>query len=156
MKKWLWFLIPAVLLLGRVEHTGTDISRLDPVELVRVSVRENVVTIETDTGAMGTGADLGEAVTELHAASPKSVFLDTAQYLLVTGEGEAYLPQLYDLLRPACYVCVGQGDMDLKEVADYLDTHSPENRLLDCRAEARQLQILYYKEGRGHLVQGTD
>lgn len=155
MKKWLWLLLPAVLLLGRVEHTGTDISGLDPVELVRVTVSDGV-TIETDTGAVGVGSDLEEAVADLHASSPKTVFLDTAQYLLLSGGAEDLLPQLYELLRPACRVCIGQGEMDLTEAAAYLNTHSPKTRLLDWGAGEYRLQTLYYKEGRGRLVSGTD
>lgn len=154
MKKWIWLLFPAVLLLGRVEHSGTDISRLDPVEVIRVTV-EDGVTIETDTGAVGIGSDLENAVADLHASSPKTVFLDTAQYLILSGDWERYLPALTDLLRPACRVCVGQGEMDLSEAAAYLDTHSSETRLIDCRAGEYRLMTFYYKEGRGRLVQGT-
>lgn len=155
MKKWIWLLVPAALLLGRAEHTGTDISRLDPVQVVRVSVSDGV-TVETDTGAVGIGSDLEEAIADLHASTSKTVFLDTAQYLLLSGSAERYLPELSMLLRPASQVCLAEGEMDLKAAAEYLGAHSPENRLLDCMAGEYRLKKLYYKEGRGQLVPGTD
>lgn len=156
MKKWIWLLIPLLLLLGRMEHTGLDIRRLDPVKLIRVTAEENSVRIETDTGTVGIGMDIADAVADLRASSPKTVFLDTAQYLLLSGEAVEYLPRLSDLLRPICQVCLAQGELDLAEAASYLDNHSPECRLLDCRAGGYKLQTFYYIEGRGQLVPGTD
>lgn len=154
MKKWVWLIgLGALLLLSRVEHTGVEISRLEPVELVRLTVEENIVSIETDTGGRGYGQDLDSAIENLHASSSAMVFLDTAEYLLLNDEAQRYLPQLYEVLRPACQVCVANGDLDLTEAAEFLETHSPKIKLLQCRAGERSLPTLYIQDGRGQLVQ---
>ena len=156
MKKTLYLLAAAaVLLLTRVEHTGTDISDLEPVALVSVTMEENTVRIATDTGAEGTGGNLSEAVGNLHATAPATVFLDTAQYLLLNEETIPLLPQLYDLLRPGTRVCILSGKAALEEAAVFLKAHPPETTLLHCRAGQNQLPILYYNEGRGRLEQGN-
>lgn len=144
MKKWLLLLLLTVV-LARVEHTGTDISDLEPVELVRVTTADTV-RIETDTGAAGQGNTLQEAVADLHATASGTVFLDTAQYLLL--DKEAYLPELYDLLRPACRVALARGDMDLTEAARYLEAHTPGDTLLTAKADETQLSTLICREGR--------
>lgn len=148
MKKWIPLLLLAIV-LARVEHTGTDISDLEPVELVRVTTGDAVL-IQTDTGASGEGATLGEAVRDLHAAAPGAVFLDTAQYLLL--DDEAHLPALYHILRPACEVMLWQGDMDLTEAAGYLSTHSLKTTLLDTKAQWSALPTLICREGRFCVV----
>lgn len=154
MKKWIWALAAAaVLLLPRMEHTGTDISRLEPVELVWVSMDESGVEIKTDTDAAGYGKNLASAVEDLHATASAVVFLETAEYLLLSGSAEELLPELYQLLRPACRVCLTDGETDLEGAAAYLRAHPPEGKLLDCRAGQVQLQTLYYQEGRGSLAQ---
>lgn len=144
MKKWIPLLLLAVV-LARVEHTGTDISDLEPVELVRVTTL-GTVRIETDTGAMGEGPTLAEAVEDLYATASGTVFLDTARYLLL--DDEAYLPGFCEILRPACNVLLCRGDMDLSEAAQYLGVHSPDTRLLDTKAEAPALSTLICREGR--------
>lgn len=154
MKKWIWAMVAAaVLLLPRMEHTGTDISRLEPVELVWVSMDEKGVQVKTDTGAAGYGKELESAVENLHAAASAEVFLDTAEYLLLDGQAEELLPDLCQLLRPACKVSRVDGEPDLEGAAEYLQVHPPEVKLLDCRAGQVQLQTLYYQEGRGSLAQ---
>lgn len=156
MKKWIWVLgFAGLLIVSRLEHTGTDISDLEPVELVFVSAGESGIRIETDTGAKGSGKDVEEAIAELHAAAPAAVFLDTAQYLVLAGEAEDCLTQLYGLLRPACYVCLGDDGMDLEEAAKYLNAHPPEVKLLQCRAGNAALPKLTLEEGRGQLESGN-
>lgn len=157
MKKLLWLLVViSIFLLGRVEHTGVEIRRLEPVEVVRVLENEDGISIMTDTGAMGVGKDLSAAVENLQASSAATVFLDTAEYLLLSDQTREYLPQLWELLRPACQVCIAEGEVDLTEAGGFLKTHPPEVNLLQCRADSVELPQLYYQEGRGQLVRGND
>lgn len=157
MKRWFWLLAFAGLLfLGRLEHAGTEISDLEPVELVLVYAGESGVRIETDTAAKGSGKDVAQALEDLHAATPATVFLDTAQYLVLAGQAEQCLPQLYGLLRPACYVCLGEEGMDLEQAAAYLRVHPPQVKLLACRAGCADLEKLTVNEGRGQLESGND
>lgn len=151
MKKRGIFLLLAALALLRLEHTGTEVSELEPVALVRITASSGSISIRTDTGAYGSGSDLEEAVTDLHRSSPARIFLDTAEYLIINEEGRQLLPELWDLLRPACKVCFGSGRLDLEQAREYLSVHPPENTLLDCLAEKREMQILTIRDGRGRL-----
>lgn len=154
MKKWIWIAgLAALLLLSRVEHTGVDIDLLEPVRLVCVSAQEDGICVETDTGAMGYGQDLESAIANLHASSSASVFLDTAEFLVLSGKTEELLPQLYGILRPACQVCVTNGQPDLAQVVEFLNAHPPQVKLLQCRAGTAKLPALYFQKGRGQIVQ---
>lgn len=147
-----WVLLLAALILSRVEHTGTQVDRLEPVEILMVTVQDGEVCILTDTGAHGVGPDLGRAVENLHASASAAVFLDTAQYLIVDEGGQMLLEQLYPMLRPACQVCRVQTDVDLTEAAAFLRAHPPQTRLIDWIAMRAELPTLYHREGRGQLV----
>lgn len=153
MKKWMWLFLAAGILLSRVEHTGTAIDLLEPAQVVRITVEDEETSIETDTGAKGIGKDLTAAVENLHSSSPTVVFLETAEYLIVNERAVEELPEVYELLRPSCQMCVSDGELDLKEAGSFLKTHSSGVTLLQYRAEPVQLPKLYCQEGRGQLVQ---
>lgn len=154
MKKWLWIVSAAALVLVlRMEHTGVEIDRLEPVELVRVTVEDDAVSIETDTGAQGYGNDLDAAVGNLHGSSSGEVFLDTAEYLIIDENAMELLPKLCQILRPYCRVCIAGGEIELAEAAEYLKGHPPAADLLHYRAGAAELETLYVQEGRGQLAQ---
>ena len=151
-KKWILLLL-GILLLSRVEHTGVDVGKLEPVELIRLSQADGLVCVETDTGARGYGDNLDAAITNLHESASATVFLDTAQYLVLAAQTEEYLPQLYELLRPACYVCTTDEKGDLEQTVNYLRAHPPIIKLLECRAGTAKLPVLYFRKGRGQIAQ---
>ena len=154
MKKKIWIpVLIALLLLSRVEHTGVDVGELEPVELVQLSKEEAGLCVETDTGARGYGQNLETAIENLYESSSAAVFLDTAEYLVLTGQTEEYLPQLYEILRPACRVCVTDGKVDLTQTVKFLGAHPPQVKLLQCRAGVAELPTLYFQKGRGQIVQ---
>lgn len=150
MKKWLLLGAAALLLLARTKSGGTDIGQLEPVEAVQILTIEDGVRVLTDTGSEGYGGTLQQALENLHSSSTARIFLDTAQYLLV--DREAYLEELYELLRPACRVCLAKEQVDLELAAEYLRIHDRQTSLLQYRAEAVELPVLYSKEGRSQLV----
>jgi len=154
MKKIRWISLGLLLvLLCRTEHTGAEMNRLEPVETILLTQqKDGSICVETDTGAKGIGMNPQKAVENLHSASPKVIFLDTAQYLLVDSKTKAMIPQMYPYLRPATRVCQVRGEIDISQVTEYLKTHTPEIRLLDLQAGCGEMQTLYYKEGRGQLV----
>ena len=154
MKPYRWLVIGILaFILVRVEHTGTQIDQLAPVETVMIKQEAGVVCVETDTGARGMGSDLEKAIANLHSSAPTKVFLDTARYLLITSKTENMLPQVYEILRPNTLVCTLRTEAELEEITRYLKTHPPKVRLRDIRAGKKKIQILYYQEGRGQLVE---
>lgn len=154
MKKGRWLVLAALTaVLIRVEPEGTSIDRLEPVELIFVQEKENMIWIETDTGAKGVGGSVEKAVENLHSASSAEVFLDTARYLLLGSTARDTLTELYGVLNPGARVCVVRGDAELSQVVSYLNVHTPTCTLRALRAGGDSMQILYYKGGRGQLVE---
>lgn len=112
---------------------ATDIGELEPVSTVQIIVTHSGVRIRTDTGADGVGRDLPAAVEDLHNDAGARVFLETADYLLLTNVPEELTPRLLDYFRPSCRICTIRGTPDLTFAAQYLTIHQPPKTLNDLR-----------------------
>ena len=148
MKRWIWLVLAAVL-LGCCESPGTDVGKLRPVEVLIVSCQGNLVVLQTDTADLGQGATLEEAVENLQATAPAQVFLDTAEYLLISREALHLLPKLRGYLRPSCGVCLLEGE-PVGDFASYLKIHQPTQTL--ANHNPGELETLKVTEGRMELV----
>ncbi|MBQ9168331.1 MAG: hypothetical protein IJX67_08005 [Oscillospiraceae bacterium] len=144
--------LAAVLFLGKSKDR-TDIAKLKPVEVVRVSCIENQVRLETDTQNIGKGNNIREAVADLEKTAAGMIFLDTADFLLIGAGGEGYVLQLKDFLRPGCLICQEYGTEDLQKAAAYLRIHKPDLTLLEYEAGEKTIPILITEEERMELVQ---
>lgn len=154
MKRWLWYLVALLLVaaMGWMPFTGTDVAKLQPVEVIRVGVAEDLVRVETDTGDSGSGTDLEEAFSDLKESIPGKVFLETADYLLISRQAQSLLEPLTAYLRPACGICLEEGAAELEAVAKFLGAHEPGMTLQEYRAGKRELPELHTREGRMYLV----
>lgn len=154
MKRWLWYavVVAAVAFLGGKNPTGSDVGDLQPVQVVRFYGDAGQVVIETDTGAFGKGETLKSALENMKATTASEVFLDTADYLLISKECEGLLPFLTSYLRPSCAVCVTDGAPIMEEVGAYLEIHVPKVTLMRYRAGNQALPVLKTREGRMELV----
>ena len=101
MKRWLigGVMIIALALLNGENRTGTDIAELEPAQVLWVD-EAGAVEVRTDMGQMGRGRNLDEAVRDMEQTATGRVFLETAEYLLVTPGGATRLDELCRLLRP--------------------------------------------------------
>lgn len=154
MKRWLCYLcaLAAVVGLGSNGSAGKDIGKLQPVQVVYMTCKNGRVLLQTDTGDWGQGDALVDALQNMKASSSREVFLETADYLLLSPECESLLPAVTDLLRPSCALCLIDGQPDMGQVGAYLQLHSPHTTLVQYRAGDRQLQTLVTQEGRMELV----
>lgn len=154
MKKWIWYLIvvATVALLSGNGTSGKDVGKLQPVQVVRVSSGGGQVLIETDTGDVGVGAALTEAFENMKRTASASVFLDTADYLLISESCTALLPALMTYLRPSCVVCLEDGSSDMEQVGAFLEYHKPELTLMRYKAGEKDLPRLRTRDGRMELV----
>lgn len=154
MKRWLWCLAALALaaVMGWMPFTGTDVGKLQPVEVIRVSMQGDLILVETDTGDVGMGADLDTAFADLKESTAGEIFLDTADYLLITRDAQGQLAELSEYLRPACAVCLEAGEAELEEAAAFLSAHDPELTLGAWRAGEQSLPSLVSREGRMYLV----
>lgn len=125
-------LSPALLLataglLFALPYESRDVGGLLPVETALFSVEGEAVTAETDLGLTGRGTTLEEAVADLEARAPGSLFLDTANFVLLRPSALELLPELAraDFLRDSCTLCLAVGEADLSDVGSYLRAHKP-------------------------------
>lgn len=158
MKRWVVYFLGLLLvgMAGLTPFRNTDIAKLQPVELLSIRMANGQIRLETDTGDFGLGATVGEALQNLKDTTAGDVFLETADHLLITKNGEHFIEQIADDLRPGCRLCIVEGAVDLKEAAAYLSAHKSEMSLLDWRSGENCLPILRVTEGRMELVQGTN
>ena len=134
MKKWL--LLPGLLAVGlllRLPHPARDIARLEPVRAVYLYMEQGLPTLETDTGATGTGEDLESAYADLKNNADREIFLDTAQFLIL----DPHVPitdDFYALLRLTTRVVFSNEKPNLETISDYLTIHPPDLTLAKLRA----------------------
>lgn len=154
MKRWVWYIgiIAIVAALSGKTSAGTDVAKLQPVQVVYLTCPEGQIVIETDTGDWGNGETLKEALQDMKATSSREVFLDTADYLLISQGCVDLLPAMMKQLRPSCSVCFTDGVPDMERAGVFLQQHAPQITLMQYRAGERQLQTLVIREGRMELV----
>lgn len=154
MKRWLWYvgIVAAVAALGGKTSAGQDIGKLQPVQTVYVTCANGMVIIQTDTGDWGAGEDLPAALVDMKAASAGEVFLETADYLVLSADCIRLLPAMMNDLRPSCGVCLAQGEPDLERAGTFFQRHAPSTTLMRWRAGEKSLQTLITQDGRMHLV----
>ncbi len=141
MKKLLYVLLLGAALL--TPERKQENHKLLPVELVSIRIETNQVILETDSGEMGIGSDVSEAVQNLKDTAPGNIYLDTADTLLIGPGGEVAAYQLAGRLKGSIRVCLTEEQLDLEQAAEYLGAHRPQVRLKDFSGQAERLQ----KEG---------
>lgn len=144
MKKFLFFALALVLLglTGYMPFGGTDVGKLHPVEALFVGVSEDTINIITDTGVTGTGSTLEEAIADLHMRATGKVFLETANYLLLSPQVQLDAAAFWDFLRPACQIYRCSSAEGLHNVAKYLESHPSQITLLRWRTGAEDIPKL--------------
>lgn len=153
MKRWIVILGIFAAALALSPSSGVDAAKLHPIEAVYLYIEEGKLTVLTDTGDKGTGDDLEDALRDLKITTSGKVFMETAEYLLVTEETRMYIEELYEELRPACGVCMVKGQPEMEPAVKYLSSHQPESTLKDYRTGRRELPRLRITEGRMYLEQ---
>ena len=150
MKRWLWLL--PLLLAAFLPSGGTDIGKLQPVQVVCLTRENGAMVIRTDTGDQGMGIDLPSAVEDLKGCAPGEIFMETADHLLLMPDCLPMVEELAQLLRPSCTICLMEGEPNLDEVGDFLSLHGAGPTLMEYRAGWGELQTLKTVDGRMCLV----
>ena len=152
MRRWLLMLCGLLLASWLSPVKGTDVGELRPVELLQVYRKGDKVIMSTDTGDVGTGTTLKAAWKNLKETTPGAIFLETADYLLLTVETEELLSELSRLLRPGAEVCLVERAVDEKEATAWLAAHPPGVPLRSVRYGGKTAPLLCLTEGRFTIV----
>ena len=119
-------LLAAALMIPR---KGTDVGKLKPVELVQLYKMGQTVVIATDTGDSGRGGTVEAAFQNLKETTSGVIFLDTADYLLVSRGAVKEAKELCDYLKKSTRVCIAELNVNPADAAEYLKVHRPEMTL---------------------------
>ena len=117
----IYCLILGLILLIPVERL--DVGDLEPVQAVWVHREQGNILLETDTEGRGRGATLQEALSDLENNCLKIIYLDTAQFLLVSEQTQSQIPELKELLKGSVKVCLWDGNGSVADAAQYLSAH---------------------------------
>ncbi len=144
MKKLLYLAIAVAILTGQslMPFRGTDVGKLHPVEVLYIEKRNGQFEISADTAATGRGVTIADAVYDLHIATPGNVFLETANYLLISPDMEAMPEVFWDYLRPACLIYICNEKPALESIAKLLESHPSGVTLLNWRNGAGNIPRL--------------
>ena len=141
-------LLTAALL---VPTNDVELGKMKPVETVSVRMQEERVIVETDTEDTGIGTTIEEALRDLRETTAGTIYLDTAEYLIIDEECKELLPVLLHVVKPNARICERRGDVDVKLVGEFLREHTPEMRLKNWKT-GEKLQVLEGKNGRMKLT----
>ena len=114
-------LILAATLLVPVQRQ--DIAALEPVQAVYLHWDGDHLVMQTDTLDQGIGQTVQEALSDMQNKSSGIIYLDTAQFLLVTEETVSCVKEIRPMLKESVKVCLWAGEGDLKEGAKYMQSH---------------------------------
>ena len=144
MKRIVWLLLAVGLKMsGLLPFESNDVAKLAPVEALTVTVREGQVILDGGR-CRGCGETWDEALEDLHHGAEGTVFLGTAEQVILSQEAVELLPQVVRCrqLRPAAAICICRGTLpEPEEAAAYLNAH-------DAGVTLRQVQAAML-QGRG-------
>jgi len=112
-----------------------DVANLLPIEAVALYTDGESVVLETDTEHTGSGTTALQALEALKKNTPKVVYLDTAEYLLVSEDAVDQVESLRRFLKPSVRVCVCDAKDRVKDTAEYLNVHQKLPKLKAWKAE---------------------
>lgn len=113
--------ILAVLFAAPVERL--DVGKLRPVQVVWVYKEDDWVVIQTDTGDVGIGETAQQALKNMEDTTSGVIYLDTAQYLLLSKDGDDAVEELRNALKPKTRICHAEGEIDIAEAGKFLSSH---------------------------------
>lgn len=113
------------LILGAlcfVPVKGQDVADLEPIQAVWITCEEENIVLETDTGDKGTGATVEAALREMKKRSTGIIYLDTAQFLLVSENVQDAVNEVRPYLKGRVKVCLWDGGK-IEDAAKYMQAH---------------------------------
>lgn len=152
MKRWLLPALLAAVIFGEGLFRGTDVAKMEPVELVWLMRTDEGIAVQTDTGSTGWGKSVSAAVEDMKQSASGEIFLETAEYILLTDLDEEILPELMALLRPSCKVLFAYGKAKPEDATLFLRSHQKNVTLLDWKTEGKRPPAFIAEEGGMYLA----
>lgn len=128
---------------------GMDIGKLRPVGLIQLYKENDYVFIVTDTGDSGCGQTVEAAFENLEETTSGVIFLDTADYLLLSRTANREAEALKQYLKSSIRVCIAEKNIDPVQAAEYLSTHRPAVKMKHYKGPQKAQKLL---QDNGRLV----
>ena len=128
MRRVIYVLILGLLFFAPVDRL--DVADLELVQAVALYLEDGLVVLETDTGDVGKGKVVAEALEDMKGNTASVIYLDTAELLLVAEDAYAHVEAMRELLAPSVMVGRYRGG-DVAEEAKYEDIHGQLTKLRD-------------------------
>ena len=125
---YVWILL--LMLMAPVKRL--DVAKLEPVEVVFISRQGSGVLLATDTKAEGRGADAAAALYDLRQSTAGVVYLDTAEFLVVSEDAVDQIDVIRTWLNGSVRLCCAE-NLQVEQVAKYLEVHGNLPRLRDWK-----------------------
>lgn len=122
MKRTILYVV-IILLVWLIPVQHADVADLRPVHTVQIYSRNDQVVLLTDTEDTGQGADALEALSNMKETASGVIYLDTAQYLLVSGDAADQVALLRKHLKPTVTLYRCDENVDINAAAQYLHIH---------------------------------
>ncbi len=108
-----------------------DVGKLEPVQAVWVYLEDEKLVLETDTEDKGSGQNVDVALADLENRCKGIIYLDTAQFLLVSEDATEHIPALGKHLKGSVKVCQWDGKGSVADAAKYMAAHENGCKLSD-------------------------
>ena len=120
-----------------------DIGTLRPVQLVSMYREDEWIIIETDTGDQGRGGNVHEAIQNLKDTTPGTIYLDTADFLVVRPDTQNMISEISQYLKQNVKICSSIGGITPIDAANYLSAHPPRTNMREWRKNV-ELEVLQH------------
>lgn len=140
MKRWIAYLGIMVLVLC-LPLERTDVADLHPVQTVALYKTDTGYRVETDTNDSGDGTSVDAAYRDLLETTPGIIYLDTADFLLVSHDALDKIPEIGQYLKNSVRICEVQGCGQLEQVSAFLSVQTGLPPISKWRTD-RKLPIL--------------
>lgn len=118
----LYIMILTVLMVVPVQ--GNDVGKLRPVQAITFYKEGDDFVLETDTDDRGVGATPMDALANLKDTTPAVIYLDTAEFMLVSEDSQNDVEQLRSRLKNSVKLCLTEEYVEPKAAAEFLKVHS--------------------------------
>ena len=134
MRVLIYGIILALLLLVPVQRL--DVAKLEPVQTVAIYTEPGSVVLETDTHNIGKGNSVTTALENLEKTTPGVIYLDTAEYLLVSPGAVSYVDGLRQYLSPSVRVSMWDEKGKVDMAAKFLSVRKDLPKLKDWKRDS--------------------
>ncbi len=135
------------LILGALFFVPLDrveIADLEPIQAVWLHQDGEGITLKTDTEDIGKGATVQEALVNMKQNSSGIIYLDTAQYLLVSQSAQQQIADMQPYIKGSALVCIWNGQGDMSEAVKYADSHKVGGKLKNWKPDSKLPELPYF------------